>query len=51
MLWQALSFEGLPVLILAVCAAGIVRGFAGFGTAMVFVPIAACDHVLYVQPA
>lgn len=40
-LWQAVSFEGLPVLILAVFVAGIVRGFAGFGTAMVFVPIAA----------
>lgn len=40
-LWQALSFEGLPVLVLAVSAAGITRGFAGFGTAMVFVPIAA----------
>lgn len=46
MLWQALSFEGLPVLILAVSAAGLVRGFAGFGTAMVFVPIAA----LVVEP-
>lgn len=45
-LWQALTFEGLPVLILAVSAAGIVRGFAGFGTAMVFVPIAA----LVVEP-
>ncbi len=45
-LWQALSFDGLPVLILAVSAAGIVRGFAGFGTAMVFVPIAA----LVVEP-
>lgn len=46
MFWQALSFEGLPVLIVAVIAAGIVRGFAGFGTAMVFVPIAA----LVVEP-
>ncbi len=46
MIWQALSFDGLPVLIIATFAAGIVRGFAGFGTAMVFVPIAA----LVVEP-
>ena len=46
MIWQALSFDGLPVLIVAAFAAGIVRGFAGFGTAMVFVPIAA----LVVEP-
>ena len=46
MLWQALTFEGLPVLVFAVFLAGIVRGFAGFGTAMVFVPIAA----LVVEP-
>tara|TARA_R110002096_G_scaffold120749_9_gene261651 strand:+ start:16910 stop:17671 length:762 start_codon:yes stop_codon:yes gene_type:complete len=39
--WQALSFDGLPLLIVAVFLAGLVRGFAGFGTAMVFVPIAA----------
>ena len=39
--WQALSFDGLPILIIAVFLAGLVRGFAGFGTAMVFVPIAA----------
>ena len=46
MLWQVLSYEGLPVLVLAAFVAGIVRGFAGFGTAMVFVPIAA----LVVEP-
>lgn len=40
-IWQALSFEGLAILIIAVFLAGLVRGFAGFGTAMVFVPIAA----------
>jgi len=40
-IWQALSFDGLPILIVAVTLAGLVRGFAGFGTAMVFVPIAA----------
>ncbi|MBE9477036.1 MAG: sulfite exporter TauE/SafE family protein [Proteobacteria bacterium] len=46
LIWQALSFDGLLVLTLAVFAAGIVRGFTGFGTAMVFVPIAA----LVVEP-
>ncbi len=46
MILQALSFEGLPILIMAASAAGLVRGFAGFGTAMVFVPIAA----LVVEP-
>jgi uncharacterized membrane protein YfcA len=40
-IWQALSVEGLPLLILAVFLGGLVRGFSGFGTAMVFVPIAA----------
>jgi uncharacterized membrane protein YfcA len=39
--WQALSFDGLSILVLAVCIAGVVRGFSGFGTAMVFVPLAA----------
>ncbi|MCP5085708.1 MAG: sulfite exporter TauE/SafE family protein [Rhodobacteraceae bacterium] len=38
---QSVGFDGLLVLTLAVTAAGLVRGFAGFGTAMVFVPIAA----------
>lgn len=45
-LGQAVSFDGLPLLILAVTLAGLVRGFTGFGTAMVFVPIAA----LVVEP-
>ena len=40
-IWQALSFDGLPLLIFAVMLAGLVRGFAGFGTALVFVPLAA----------
>lgn len=44
--WQALSFEGLPILIFATLVAGIVRGFSGFGTAMVFIPLAA----LVVEP-
>lgn len=38
---QAVFFDGLPILILACAAAGMVRGFTGFGTAMVFMPIAA----------
>jgi len=40
-LLAALRFEGLPLLVVAVLLAGLVRGFAGFGTAMVFVPLAA----------
>jgi len=36
----ALHIEGLPLLIVAVFMAGIVRGFSGFGTAMVFIPLA-----------
>jgi uncharacterized membrane protein YfcA len=36
----ALATDGLIFLILAVVIAGLVRGFAGFGTAMVFMPIA-----------
>ncbi|GLQ34734.1 membrane protein [Amylibacter marinus] len=41
MLWQAISYDGLWILVLAVFLAGLVRGFAGFGTSMVFMPIAA----------
>ena len=41
LIWQALSFDGLPLLIFAVILGGLVRGFAGFGTALVFVPLAA----------
>ncbi|MDE2790636.1 MAG: sulfite exporter TauE/SafE family protein [Paracoccaceae bacterium] len=36
----ALALEGLPLLLIAVTAAGLVRGFAGFGTALVYVPLA-----------
>lgn len=32
--------EGLPLLVFAVLLAGLVRGFTGFGTAMVYLPIA-----------
>ena len=38
---QAVLFDGLPILIVACALAGMVRGFTGFGTAMVFMPIAA----------
>ena len=38
---QALHFDGLIWLIVAVILSGLVRGFAGFGTALVFMPIAA----------
>jgi uncharacterized membrane protein YfcA len=41
LIWQALSLEGLWLLTIAVMLGGLVRGFAGFGTAMVFVPLAA----------
>ena len=38
---QILFFDGLAWLIITVVFAGLVRGFAGFGTALVFMPIAA----------
>lgn len=37
----ALTFEGLWLLILGAALAGLVRGFSGFGTAMVYLPFAA----------
>ena len=37
---EAMAFDGLPLLIGAVVIGGIVRGFTGFGTALVYVPIA-----------
>lgn len=37
---EALAIDGLAYLISAVIIAGLVRGFSGFGTAMVFMPIA-----------
>lgn len=39
-LQQALALPGLTWLILTIGAAGLVRGFTGFGTAMIFVPVA-----------
>lgn len=37
---QALATPGLGWLLLAVCVAGLVRGFAGFGSAMIIMPVA-----------
>ena len=36
----ALSTPGLWMLLVAIVAAGLVRGFAGFGTALIFMPVA-----------
>ena len=36
----ALETEGLIWLVVAVCIAGLVRGFAGFGSAMIIMPVA-----------
>lgn len=36
----ALATPGLGVLALAMAVAGVVRGFSGFGTALIFVPVA-----------
>jgi uncharacterized membrane protein YfcA len=40
LLAQALATDGLLWLVLAALLAGVVRGFAGFGTAMIFLPVA-----------
>lgn len=40
-LTQALALDGLAWVAAAAFVAGIVRGFAGFGTAMIYLPIAA----------
>lgn len=37
---QVWATPGLPWIVLAISLAGIVRGFAGFGTALIFVPVA-----------
>lgn len=39
-LTSALATDGLIWLIAAVCVAGLVRGFAGFGSAMIIMPVA-----------
>jgi uncharacterized membrane protein YfcA len=39
--YEAVNYDGLVWLIAAVFVAGIVRGFSGFGTAMVYLPVAA----------
>ncbi len=38
---QVLSYDGFLLLVTAAFTAGMVRGFSGFGTAMIFIPIAA----------
>lgn len=38
--YSALSHDGLPILLTAVTVAGLVRGFSGFGTALIYVPLA-----------
>ncbi|MDJ0824953.1 MAG: sulfite exporter TauE/SafE family protein [Rhodobacter sp.] len=40
MLTEALATDGLWLLVFAVLLAGLVRGFTGFGTAMVYLPFA-----------
>ena len=40
LLLAALSRPDLPLLAAAVLAAGVVRGFSGFGTALIFMPVA-----------
>lgn len=37
---DALAYEGLIWLVAAVFVAGLVRGFSGFGTAMIYMPVA-----------
>lgn len=39
-LGAAFATPGLPWLLLAIGVAGVVRGFTGFGTALIFVPVA-----------
>lgn len=45
--WAALAEPGLPYLVLASLLAGLVYGFAGFGSALIFMPFAS----LLVPPA
>ena len=40
LLAEAFATEGLIWLVLAVCVAGLVRGFSGFGSAMIIMPVA-----------
>lgn len=37
---QALTLEGLWLIVLGAVLSGIVRGFSGFGTALIFIPLA-----------
>lgn len=40
LIWQALQADAFPVLAVTAVLAGMVRGFSGFGSAMILVPIA-----------
>jgi uncharacterized membrane protein YfcA len=37
---EAIATDGLWLLVITALVAGLVRGFSGFGTAMVYLPIA-----------
>ena len=39
-LGQALALPGLVWMLVTVCVAGLIRGFSGFGSAMVIMPVA-----------
>lgn len=41
LIFTALSYDGLALLVAAAFIAGCVQGFAGFGTALIFIPLAA----------
>ena len=41
LLLEALSFHGIYLILVAAFLAGVVRGFTGFGTALVFIPLVA----------
>ena len=41
LLFEALSFHGIYLILVAAFLAGVVRGFTGFGTALVFIPLVA----------
>jgi|TARA_B110000444_G_scaffold12596_1_gene10823 uncharacterized membrane protein YfcA len=41
LVYEALNFDGLVWILTAAFLAGIVRGFTGFGTALVFIPLVA----------
>ena len=44
LIWHALQADAFPVLALTAVLAGLVRGFSGFGSAMILVPIASAPQ-------